>query len=165
MTEETRLHLLYVIYRIIFRRGENMRYASVARILYIDSQQSSHEINSMLRHAENSTYCISTANTPTEALELIASEPFDLFILEHRLPEMSGVELCRQIRKTDKQTPILFFTARTRLAESDVSLAAGATEYLVEPVSAEYLLETVRRLLRDFHAAKPKNQSSCCLAK
>lgn len=142
-----------------------MRHSSVPRILYIDSHQGGHETISLLRHAENSAYCISTANTPTEALELIASEPFDLYILEHRLPEMSGVELCRQIRKTDKQTPILFFAGRLRLAESDVSIAAGATEYLVKPIGAEFLIETVRRLLHDFDCSKPKNQSSCSLAK
>lgn len=142
-----------------------MRHSSAARILYIDGNRDGGALVSMLRHSDRNAYCVSTAATPDEALELIASEPFDLFILEHSLAEMSGVEMCRRIRQTDKKTPILFFAGRTRLVESDISLAAGATEYLVEPVSEEYLIETVRRLLSDFHAVKPNNQSACCLTK
>jgi|SRR5215213_5343128 len=142
-----------------------MRHSSAPRILYIDNNEASGELITTLRRAENCPYCVSTANTSGEALELIASEPFDLLILEHQLPEMSGVELCRRIRQTDKRTPILFCTGRTRLADCDVSLAAGATEYLVRPISAEYLIETVRRLLNDYHTAKPQNQTACYLTK
>jgi DNA-binding response OmpR family regulator len=142
-----------------------MRYSSTPRILYIDNNQENGELLSTLRRAENESYSVLTANTAGEVLELIASEPFDLLILEHQLPEMSGVELCRRIRQTDKRTPILFCTGRTRLAECDVSIAAGATEYLVKPVSAEYLLETVRRLLYDYYGAKPQNQPGCRLSK
>jgi DNA-binding response OmpR family regulator len=142
------------------------------RILYIDdnSHQDSHReetVSALLRSADvNQAYCVSTATTAREALELIASEPFDLFILGYQLPEMSGVELCRRIRKTDKLTPILFITKRARLADCQVSVAAGATEYVVKPIGAEYLIETVRHLLNDFHVAKPNCQaSSCNLAK
>ncbi|HEX8737697.1 MAG TPA: response regulator [Pyrinomonadaceae bacterium] len=142
-----------------------MRSSRSPRILYIDNNQESGELIAVLRHAENHPYRVSTASTSVEALELIASEPFDLLILEHQLPEMSGVELCRRLRQTDKQTPILFCAGRNRLAEGEVSIAAGATEYLVAPVSAEHLIETVRRLLNEYHAAKTKNQAGCCLAK
>jgi DNA-binding response OmpR family regulator len=90
-----------------------------------------------------------------------------LFILEHQLREMSGVELCRRIRQTDKKTPILFFSGRTRLMVGEVSIAAGATEYLVRPIGEDHLIDTIRRLLRDriYSGGESKNQSSCCLAK
>ncbi|HEX9962089.1 MAG TPA: response regulator [Pyrinomonadaceae bacterium] len=142
-----------------------MRRSSASRVLYIDGSRDGDELISTLRRAENTAYRISTANTPNDALELIVAEPFDLFILEHSLPEMSGVELCRRIRRTDKKTPILFFTGKSRLADCEVAIAAGATEYLVKPFGAEYLLETIRRLLHDRSAAKSKNQPACCLAK
>jgi len=141
-------------------------YSAAPRILYIDNNRpDGGGLVSLLRRADNRRFRVSTASTASRALELIASEPFDLLILEHHLPEMSGVELCRRIRQIDKRTPILFFTGRMRRAECDVSIAAGATEYLVAPVSEENLVETVRRLLNEFHAAKPNNQSACCLAK
>ncbi|HEY0048365.1 MAG TPA: response regulator [Pyrinomonadaceae bacterium] len=142
-----------------------MLHSSVPRILYIENNQDGGELTAMLKRAENRPYCVLTATTPGDALELIADEPFDLLILEHQLPEMSGVELCRRIRQTDKRTPILFCSGRTRLAECDVSLAAGATEYLVRPIAAEHFIETVRRLLNDFHRLKSSNQSSCGLTK
>ncbi|HEX8249924.1 MAG TPA: response regulator [Pyrinomonadaceae bacterium] len=142
-----------------------MRHSSSPRILYIENNQDGDGLVAMLRRAENRPYCVLTANTPGDALELIADEPFDLLILEHQLPEMSGVELCRRIRQTDKRTPILFCTGRTRLAECEVSLAAGATEYLIRPIGTEHLIETVRRLLHEFHAPKPNSQAACCLAK
>jgi two-component system response regulator MprA len=142
-----------------------MRHFSASRILYIDGNQQGGEVISTLKRVENCAYCVATASTPREALELIAGEPFDLFILENSLSEMSGVELCRRIRKTDRQTPILFFTGRERVAECEVSIAAGATEYLIKPIGAESLIETVRRLLHEFHAGKSKNQTACWLAK
>ena len=141
-----------------------MRRSPTPRILYIDDSGGGAFI-STLKHFGDCDYCVSTVGTPNEALELIAGEPFDHFILKYCLAEMSGVELCRRIRQTDKKTPILFCGGRTRLADCDVSLAAGATEYLVEPVGAEYLIETVRRLLSDFHASKPNQQAACCLTK
>lgn len=142
-----------------------MRHSSAPRILYIENNQDGDELTAMLRRAENRPFCLSTASTPDEALELIAGEPFDLLILEHQLQEMSGVELCRRIRQTDKRTPILFCSGRTRLAECGVSLAAGATEYLVRPIAAEHFIETVRRLLNDSGRWKSSNQSSCGLTK
>ncbi|MDQ3800497.1 MAG: response regulator [Acidobacteriota bacterium] len=145
-----------------------MPYSTAPRILYIDNNQTGEgggELLLMLRHGGHRPYTVATATTPGEALELIASEPFDLLILENRLPEMSGVELCRRIRRNDKQTPILFFSDRTRLSECEVSLAAGATEYLVRPIAAENLIETVARLLSDVHVSKRANQPACCLAK
>lgn len=143
-----------------------MRQAAAPRILYIDNQRrSGGGLVSMLRRAKNHRFSVSTASTPDEALERLAGEPFDLLILDHQLSDMSGVELCRRIRRTDKKTPILFFGDRTRAVDGDVSIAAGATEYLVAPVSEENLVETIRRLLNDFRAAEPNNQSACCLAK
>jgi two-component system copper resistance phosphate regulon response regulator CusR len=142
-----------------------MRHSSASRILYIDGSRDGDELISTLRRAENTAYRVSTATTPGDALELIAAEPFDLFILEPNLPEMSGVELCRRIRQTDKETPILFFTGKTRLADGEVSIAAGATEYLVKPFGAESLLETIKRLLHVRRATKSKNQPACRLAK
>jgi DNA-binding response OmpR family regulator len=144
-----------------------MRRSLVSRILYIDGSSGGDRLIPALGRAENAAYRILTATTPAEALELIAAEPFDLFILEQSLPEMSGVELCRRIRQTDRKTPILFCTGKTRLADCEVSIAAGATEYMVRPFGAEYLVETIRRLLRDDdrRASKSENQTSCRLAK
>jgi CheY-like chemotaxis protein len=135
------------------------------RILYIDDYSDSCKLIDILLYTEKCKYSFSIANSPSEALELIASEPFNLYILENKLPEMTGVELCRKIRQTDKQTPILFFSGKARPFDRETSLNAGATEYLVKSDDRERITETIRELLNDNHNCKSKNQSSCCLTK
>lgn len=90
----------------------------------------------------------STAGTAARALEMIAAEHFDLYLLENWLPGGSGVELCRTIRRTDLSTPIVFYSGADRPAEREEALAAGAQAYIVKPGEVAALAETVRRLLR-----------------
>jgi DNA-binding response OmpR family regulator len=102
----------------------------------------------MLSH-DNADYKITAVPTPFEALNLISQKPFDLFVFDYQLPEMSGVELCRRIRETDQQTPILFFTGMAGNDERNIALSAGASHYLVKPNDLEKFTETVRLLLNE----------------
>ena len=116
-------------------------------ILYIENYQNSCELVGQMLLVEKFDCCFESANTPSQALALIANNPFDLYILEYRLPEMTGVELCRQIRKSDAEAPILFFTVVSSEAERNVAFAAGATKYLTKPYDLPILVETVKQLL------------------
>ena len=89
-----------------------------------------------------------TAGTAAEALELIARERFDLYLLDNWLPGRSGVELCREIRRSDASTPVVFYSGAALVSEREEALAAGAQAYLVKPGDVAALVETVRRLLR-----------------
>jgi CheY-like chemotaxis protein len=89
-----------------------------------------------------------TAGTAAEALELIACERFDLYLLDNWLPGGSGVELCREIRRSDPSTPIVFYSGAELDSEREEALAAGAQTYLVKPGDAAALVETIRRLLQ-----------------
>ena len=91
---------------------------------------------------------VATAATAAEALELIARGRFDLYLLDNWLPGGSGVALCREIRRSDPSTPILFYSGAGLDSERDEALAAGAQAYLVKPGDVSLLVETVRRLLR-----------------
>lgn len=91
---------------------------------------------------------VSTAGTAAEALELIAREHFDLYLLDNWLPGGSGVRLCREIRRSDPSTPIVFYSGAGLASERKEALAAGAQAYLVKPGDAAALVETVTRLLR-----------------
>lgn len=88
-----------------------------------------------------------TAATAKEALEKIASERFDLYLLDNWLPGGSGVELCRKIRETDSSTPIVFYSGAALPSEREEALDAGAQAYLVKPLDVAALVETVNRLL------------------
>lgn len=124
-----------------------MKHSTNTRILFIDDYSDSSQLIDMLLYIKKCKYHFSTANTRSKALELISSEPFDLYILEYKLPEMNGIELCRQIRQADKQTPILFYTRTARAFASESSMRAGASEYLVKPANLEQITDTIKRLI------------------
>jgi CheY-like chemotaxis protein len=81
---------------------------------------------------------LTTASSGQEALELMTKSVsgFDCFILDVQMPEMDGIELCRQIRSFDsyKDAPILMNTAVADRDYIDAAFAAGATDYLTKPV-------------------------------
>ncbi len=92
---------------------------------------------------------VTTAATAAEALELIARRGrFDLYLLDNWLPGGSGVELCREIRRSDPSTPVVFYSGASLDSEREEALAAGAQAYLVKPGDVALLVETVKRLLR-----------------
>ena len=81
---------------------------------------------------------------------LLAEELFDLAILDWMLPEMSGVELCGRIRRSDRipHLPILMLTARGEEADRVRGLSTGADDYVVKPFSVPELMARVQALLR-----------------
>ena len=84
---------------------------------------------------------------------------YSLIILDVMLPGMDGFELCKNIRKTDKQTPILFLTARGDSEDRINGLKLGADDYLVKPFHLEELLLRVKGLLKRSGASeKPEQQ-------
>jgi DNA-binding response OmpR family regulator len=90
---------------------------------------------------------VSTASTAAQALELIARGRFDLYLLDNWLPGGSGVEICREIRRSDPSTPVVFYSGAGLESERGEALAAGAQAYLVKPGDIALLVDTIRRLL------------------
>ncbi len=83
-----------------------------------------------------------------EALARLAAVRPDLLILDVMLPGLSGFEICRQIRRTDRRLPILLLTARGEDVDKVMGLDLGADDYLTKPFSLTELLARVRALLR-----------------
>lgn len=117
-----------------------------SRILYVDDKDCCQMIELML-NVEEPDYEFVGASSADEALNLIEKGKFNLFVLEYFLPGTSGIELCRRIRQADRETPILFYSGMARLADRDVAIAAGATEYLVKPNDLDKLIRTMKSLL------------------
>lgn len=82
-----------------------------------------------------------------ECLKLIHEEKFSAFILDNWFEGTSGIEICRQIRSFDRNTPIVFFSGEVRQAEIDKALASGANAYLLKPNDFDKLSETVIKLI------------------
>jgi two-component system copper resistance phosphate regulon response regulator CusR len=102
---------------------------------------------------EENLYKVKTAKNGTEAEAFIKSEKFDLLILDIMLPDINGIELCRKIRLTDQQTPILMLSALDQVQNKVSGLKAGADDYLVKPFHFGELLARIEALLRRKHNA------------
>src|ERR1051325_2036610 len=82
-------------------------------------------------------YELTLAHTYAEAVTRALDGTFDAILLDSRLPDGSGIDLCRQIRETDQQTPILFYSADAHTAHIEEALQAGATIYLTKPLAPD----------------------------
>ncbi|MGG6263933.1 two-component system response regulator RppA [Leptolyngbya sp. AN03gr2] len=79
---------------------------------------------------------------------VLSQRQYDLLILDWMLPELSGIDLCRNYRKSGKTSPVLILTARDTTIDKITGLDAGADDYLVKPVDVFELLARVRALGR-----------------
>jgi two-component system copper resistance phosphate regulon response regulator CusR len=97
---------------------------------------------------EEHGYQITTANDGAAAKSLIQPAKFNLYILDVMLPDVNGIDLCRQIRLTDTKTPILMLSALDQIQNKVAGLKAGADDYLVKPFHFSELLARIEALLR-----------------
>jgi two-component system response regulator MprA len=91
---------------------------------------------------------VTLAGDGDEALERLASAPFDAVILDVLMPCVDGLQVCRRLRGTGNSVPILMLTARDAVPDRVTGLEAGADDYLVKPFALEELLARLRALLR-----------------
>ena len=89
-----------------------------------------------------SGYQVEKAHSVGEALSKARQEQFVLYSIDSRLPDGSGVDLCKHIRQFDPHTPILFFSAAAFPDEIQSAMSAGAQAYLVKPTDLDELLKT-----------------------
>ena len=99
---------------------------------------------------ENEGYAVTTASEGDQAKLLLDEETPDLLILDWMLPDISGIELCGRLRRTDKtaRLPIVMLTARSEEVDRVRGLSTGADDYIVKPFSVPELLARVKALLR-----------------
>ena len=93
-------------------------------------------------------YEVTQAGDGSEALRLIASSRPDAMVLDVVMPEVGGLEVCRELRATGDDLPVLVLTARHSVADRVAGLDAGADDYLVKPFALEELLARLRAILR-----------------
>jgi CheY-like chemotaxis protein len=120
--------------------------ANVAHsILVVDDDP---HIRDVVRFAfEKSGMAISIAQDGKEALRQFDRDVHDLVVLDIGMPEMDGLEVCRQIRKTS-DTPILFLSARDEEIDRVLGLEIGGDDYVTKPFSPRELVARVNAILR-----------------
>ena len=94
------------------------------------------------------SYEVSLARNGSAALELSATESFDVILLDLMLPKIDGLEVAKQLRRREQETPVLMLTARDSLPDIVKGLDAGADDYLTKPFSFVELLARIRALIR-----------------
>ncbi|MEC4803672.1 MAG: two-component system response regulator RppA [Jaaginema sp. PMC 1079.18] len=93
-------------------------------------------------------YQVDVADRGTKGQALALENDYDLLILDWMMPQVSGLDICRELRRQGKNTPILFLTAKDTLDDRVLGLDAGADDYLVKPFELRELLARARALLR-----------------
>jgi len=93
-------------------------------------------------------FTVLLAGTGQLALDMARSQNPDLILLDIRLPDISGFDVCRQLRAAGKRVPILMLTARDEEVDKVLGLELGADDYVVKPFSLRELTSRIRALLR-----------------
>ncbi len=127
----------------------------MTRILIVEDEESVLDPLELLLSKEGFT--IETARDGREALEKFAKTNPDLILLDLMLPEVSGTEVCRQIR-TKSQVPIIMLTAKDTEVDKVVGLELGADDYVVKPYSKAELVARIKAVLRRNNADAFVNQ-------
>jgi DNA-binding response OmpR family regulator len=117
--------------------------APLKRVLCVEDDSDTCEVLRFIM----TEYEFTAVHSVAEAEPLIASETFDLFVLDNWLPDGSGIELCEAIRTRDTRTPIIFTSAIGQRQDIDLAMKAGADRYIVKPYEPEALLQAVKDLL------------------
>lgn len=120
------------------------------RILCIDDHKDSAEMLRVLLAHED--YEVVVASSIAEALELTKKETFDLYVLDRRLPDGTGIELCRKLGEVCPGVPCIFYTGDAYELHREQALAAGAEGYVSKP-HIETLIEMVTKLLSEKECA------------
>ncbi|MBF2065018.1 MAG: response regulator transcription factor [Calothrix sp. C42_A2020_038] len=116
------------------------------RILLVDDEIELTE--PLIRLLTREGYKIDAAYDGVNGCVLALSGDYDMLILDWMLPGKSGLEICQELRRQGKNTPVLFLTAKDTLDDRVQGLDAGADDYLVKPFELRELLARVRALLR-----------------
>ena len=116
------------------------------KILVVEDDQRTASMVSEVLRSHN--YIVDTIAESQTALQLVRTFAYDLIILDIILPGLDGISLCRQLRSSGYQMPILLLTVKDSSTDKVMGLDAGADDYMVKPFDVSELIARVRALLR-----------------
>ncbi|MFB4162995.1 response regulator transcription factor [Alteribacillus sp. JSM 102045] len=116
------------------------------RLLVVDDEES---ITTLISYnLEQSGFQVDTAMEGKKAMEKVKNTAYDLIVLDLMLPEIDGLEVCRQIRQEKMNVPILMLTAKDDEFDKVLGLELGADDYMTKPFSPRELVARVKAILR-----------------
>ncbi|MBB4803985.1 DNA-binding response OmpR family regulator [Flavobacterium nitrogenifigens] len=118
------------------------------RILIVEDESA---ISGFLKEGlEEEGFAVDVADNGRKGLELALdfTNEYDVMLLDWMVPGVSGIEICRNVRKVNQQVPIIFLTAKDTVDDTIFGLETGANDYLKKPFAFEELLARIRVLMR-----------------
>lgn len=128
------------------------------RILIVDDEPSMREGLSDNLIFEG--YKTELASNGIEALEKLKDQSFDLVVLDVMMPEMSGFDVCKQIRQDGNQVPVILLTAKGEEIDKVLGLELGADDYITKPFSLRELIARIKAILRRSENSTVENSTS-----
>jgi two-component system, OmpR family, response regulator len=119
---------------------------SALRVLVVEDSVKMAAV--LKRGLEEEGYAVDVARTGEDGLWMARENPNDVIVLDVRLPDIDGFEVCRMLRQGGQWAPVLMLTARAGIADRVRGLDAGADDYLAKPFSFSELAARTRALLR-----------------
>ena len=116
------------------------------RLLVVEDEQSLRE--GIAKKLRLSGYEVDACEDGEEALDILASEQYDLILLDLNLPKVDGMTVLRTLRQSDLETRVLILSARSEIADKVDGLDAGANDYLSKPFHLAELEARIRSLTR-----------------
>ena len=126
---------------------------SRARILLVEDETNLRRTVTDLLKSDG--YAVESSGDGLEAQNMALSQVYDLIILDIMLPSRNGFDICRHLRKSGVNTPILMLTARSELNNKVQGLKAGGDDYLTKPFETPELQARVEALLRRAASGPP----------
>lgn len=123
---------------------------SKCRVLCVDDHHDTSEMLELLLSKED--YEVEIAGTMEEACRLAEQKSFDLYVLDRRLPDATGLELCERLQEISPDVPCIFYSGDAYELHRREAIAAGAAAYVAKP-DIDGLIDAVQRLLADSNCA------------
>jgi two-component system response regulator PilR (NtrC family) len=120
------------------------------RILYVDDHDDSAEMLKLILADED--YDVDSARSMEQALQMTSENTFDLYVVDKRLPDGSGLELLKKLNELTPHVPCIVYTGDVYEVHRQEALAAGADAYVPKP-DIEKLIETVNKFLAEQECA------------
>ncbi len=135
----------------------DQRAAPSAKILVVDDEATI--LQTLRFNLEKNGYAVCTAGDGRKALSVAELEKPDLIVLDIMLPELDGIEVCREIRKRST-APVLMLTAKDQEIDKVLALEIGADDYITKPFSIYELLARIKAHLRRMQSAQQPSETA-----
>src|SRR5215831_9906090 len=115
------------------------------KILVVDDEPSNRKI--LEQELKHNGYAVEVAKDGSEALKKVESSPPDLVILDYMMPSLSGLDVLKELRKRDDDTPVVMITAYGTVDRAVEAMKAGAYDFITRPFDPDHIEIVIRKAI------------------